>query len=420
MGSTAADALDRGNAFRQALAVAIVKSKRRCTQEAAEWRSKAQKLETELEKQQSNQAELRQWLSSVLPQEAPCLQPPVAGSDNRLDNSLQHPGIFLPPLDPAGPGSSEMQQFPLHYASLQQQLARAAAAAGEQYGSVADVLDGKAAALTTMLLTNVRMLQLLQPQSAPHTAQQGPSVRGQVADTVSCVASFITSTLLHAPKSLLSTAYMKQCAALIAAVLAAPEEHPAAAAAGGCSVQTTQLQEADSPAALAVLVVQLMQQLLECRAAAAEPAQPSAAHASTGSGHHCPHGGGSSLAVSAAASTMLQQLSTFPGTALLLCLAAAQRLQCQVQKLLATNAAVLGVGLHNFSTSAGAGEQALLVSGQVFQASHELLLDLVSEGWTFCSQTAQKLPNDLYRVSMNVHAAEGLLPACTIACQAAC
>ena len=75
---------------------------------------------------------------------------------------------------------------------------------------------------------------------------------------------------------------------------------------------------------------------------------------------------------------MLQQLSVFPSTSLLLFLATAQQLQQCVQELQQANASVVCVGLANLHASMQAGQLALLTSSRCFQASHELVADLVS------------------------------------------
>lgn len=89
---------------------------------------------------------------------------------------------------------------------------------------------------------------------------------------------------------------------------------------------------------------------------------------------------------------MLQQLSVFPSTSLLLCLAAAQQLQQRMQELQDANAAVMSVTITNLAASSQAGQQALSTATRCFQASYELLVDLVSSKGvgppTCCQQTA--------------------------------
>jgi hypothetical protein len=352
--------------LRQALAVAIVRNKRRCDQEAAEWRAKSQRLEQELQAQQAKQDQLQQWVTKVLQQQnnnSPFLP--------EQSQPVQEPGVFLPPLSAGGDGghgSNGQMQPAGNFLGLQQQVALAAAAAGDTYSAVADVLDGKAAALSSMLLTNVQMLQQLSGK------QPSPATGSCAAEAAAAISSFVTSTLLHAPRSLLSTSYMKQSAAVLAALLAAPSPSIAsttAATLGGlpqCGQQEQQTLQDDSPEALALQVVELMVQLLAHRAAAGSDAVASAESRASSS---C-------AAAGAAATLMLQQMSAFPATALLLCLAAAQRVQGYMQELQEANAAVQHTSLASFNTCAAAGEQALQVASQAFQASHELLADLVS------------------------------------------
>lgn len=358
--------------LRQALAIAIVRNKRRCDQEAAEWRSKSQKLEAELQQQQAKHSQLQQWVATVL-QQSGCnsvlpAQPDQADSQHTQLQLSEN--MFLPPLS-AGAGSCRHLQTAGNFQALQQQVALAAAAAGDAYSSVADVLDGKAAALSSMLLTNVQMLQQLSgKQVSTGSCKSGPA-QGHAAESVASISSFVTSTLLQAPRSSLSTAYMKQCAAVLAAMLSGSTNIQAAnRPAHYADTQQQQQPDPDSPASLAVQVVQLMQQLLNFRAAAAAGAL-SAASAGSDNGSSC-------AGVAAAATSMLQQLSVLPSTALLLCLAAAQSMQQCILELKDANRVVMRTSLAGFSTCAAAGEQALLVAGQAFQVSHELLADLVS------------------------------------------
>lgn len=385
-----ADAVDQQQAsLRQALAIAIVRNKRRCDQEAAEWRAKAQKLENDLKQQQAKQTQLQQWISDVLQQQRNgSFMPEPLGQTQGDKAQLLHSGIFLPPLS-CNSWKGDQQPPAGNFHTLQQQVALAAAAAGDAYSSVADVLEGKAAALSSMLLTNVQMLQQLSAQPTGSAgSNSGCSAQGHASECVSSIGTFITSTLLQAPKSSLSSAYIKQSAAVLAAVLAppvsdamAPAAVAAAAGAAGCTQHSQQGQLGpDAPEALAVQVVRLMQQLLQLRAAG--DADDLKAGAGTGS---------SSAAVGAAATVMLQQLSTFPSTALLLCLAAAQRMQKCVQELQEANAGVMRTSLNSFSMCAGAGKQALLLASRAFQAAHELLLDLVSTFWHLGTSLAATL-----------------------------
>lgn len=338
-----ADNKQDSSSLRQALAIAIVRNKRRCDQEATEWRAKSQKLEAALQEQQAKEAQLKAWVRTVMPQQGSDT-PHAACSTLQADGlQLEQTTVFLPPLA-ATANNLHMQPAGTNFQALMQQLVVAAAAAGETYSSVADVLDGKAAALSSMLLTN---LQVMQQVSGPSSSSNSLT-QGQAPDLVSAISSFVTSTLLHAPRSSLSTAYMKQSAACLAAALAPPATPPTATAV----TQHAQQDQSEADSSLAVQVVQLMQQLLQLRAAAGSEG--------------------------ATATAMLQQLSLFPSTSLLLCLAAVQQLQQRMQELQEANAAVMHVTLANLATTAQAGQQALVTASHCFQASHDLLADLVS------------------------------------------
>jgi hypothetical protein len=125
----------------------------------------------------------------------------------------------------------------------------------------------------------------------------------------------------------------------------------------------------------AVQVVQLMQQFLQHRATTAAAADallgPDAAAASGAEGP-------SNAAHYGTASAMLQQLSAFPSTAMLLCLASAQHLQRLVPQSQENCSTLLQTSLASFSISTEAAERSLRASSNMFQSSHELLEDLVS------------------------------------------
>jgi hypothetical protein len=365
-------------ALRQALAVAIVRNKRRWIQETKQLREKTQQLELELTNQQFQQEQLKQWVATVWQQDSSTQDDPACQDDLFR---VQKRGIFLPPLELKGWQHDKLYSSDAgNFHSLQQQVVlAAAAAAGDTYSALAQVVDGKAATLSRMLMTNIQMLQQLSAAQAgqPGTAGinrsgcvPGPLAQGHASEVVSSISSFITSTLLTAPRSSLSTEYMKQSAALLAAVLAPHGSSSLAATSNPspvqCSGQNQQQEQAqcDTAEGLASQVVQLMQQLLSQRSAAYSQ-DPTGA--STGSAQ-----------MSAAATVMLQQLSTFPSTALLLCVAVAQGLQQHVQLLQESSAAVMSIYPANLSTATAAGEQALLAASQAFEASYELLTDLVS------------------------------------------
>lgn len=335
--------------LRQALAVAIVSQKRKCAAETAEWRAKSQKLEAELLEQQTKQAQLKQWVQSVVDTSSATPQEPTPSAHTSSPLPQPSASVFLPPLSLSAAAHGSQQPVPGNFQALQQQVISC-----QQYAcsTLADVLDGRAAALSSMLLTNVQMLQQLSSPVST-TGPQRMQQHGSAAGTVAGISAFITSTLLHCPNSALSTAYMKQCAVVLAAVLA-PSHQPTAA-------QDKQQQpESDSPEALAVLVLELLQQLLQQRAAAADGP-------SSGNPARC-------------SMLMLQQLSTLPSTALLLCLAAAQRLQQHVVRVQEASADIMRVSLETFSSSssAAAGEQAMVAASNECLAAHELLVDMVS------------------------------------------
>lgn len=367
------------SSLRQALAIAIVRNKRRCDQEAAEWRAKCQKLEADLQAQQDKEAQLRTWVRTVLQQQqeddSPAQQQHMADAAAAQQADQQQPqpsgAVFLPPL--AAAASPDWAAHPGgavgNFDSLMQQVLAAAAAAGEPYSAVADVLEGKAAALSSMLLTNVQVMQHLSTSPTSTTSANSSSsssslVQGGASGCVASISTFVTNTLLHAPNSSLSTAYMKQSAACLAAALAPPAPGSATGAVTAEQHQQQEQAEADSPEGLAVQVVQLIQELLEARAAAGQALQPPGANSPT-------------AAAAAAATRMLQQMSVLPSTSLLLCLATAQRLQQCVQELQQANASVVCVGLANLHSSMQTGQLALLTASHCFQTSHELVADLV-------------------------------------------
>jgi hypothetical protein len=381
MASTPQQPVAMDDSLRQALAVAIVRSKRRCTAEAAEWRAKAARLEAQLQEQRQQHAQLHAWATSLVPDAAAHAQGAAAGSGSpeqpRGSNRL-----FLPPLALAAPSSSQPRpqglQLQGSYQRLQHQLLVSAAATA--HGSAAtEVLQGKALGLSSMLLENVKMTRLLHAPAGAGGGQGSSSfAQGSSAAAVADTSDFIMTTLLHVPRSSLSAAYMRQCAALLAAILAQQGSGTARPAAGATCAMTPhntsqQLGHAPykRPEALAVQVVGLLQQLLREQAAGVEllsclSARPAPAGA---------------CATTAAATAMLQQMSALPSTALLLTLAVAQHLAQLVQVQQEAHTCMAGASLSAMLSTNGVKwlEQAAAASVAAFQASGPLLDELVRE-----------------------------------------
>jgi hypothetical protein len=414
---------DPNTSIKQAVAIAIVRHKRRANQEAEEWRAKAQRLEAQLQEQAAGNAALKEWATSIFNSSSSAK--PTAGTRHaqrgrRLAKNIIHDspaeqaspvaaaaGIFLPPLTlptsgaaaAAGPGdgpyscntASCAPALQDSYQALFQQLLLTAQASST-CGAASSVLNGKAASLSDMLLTNMRMLLRLQqlgnssntpnPSSASNSTAAAPQALGAMSgglqdswptETMATLSSFITGTLLQVPGSSLQRAYMQQCAALLAALLAhlpatQPEQeqqqhiqHQKQPAEAGRPLQQQlhKQQQASQAGAVAVQAVNLMQQLLTEKMSASSSA--------------------TSSATTAAASAMLQQLSTFPSTALLLALAVAQQLQRLVQQLQQANAAasVLQLGKGFSFSQLQQSSKALAVAAELFEASHGLLEELV-------------------------------------------
>lgn len=387
--------MDPHNTIKQALAIAIVRQKRKTNKDADEWRIKAAWLEQQLVQEQDNHLALKQWTCSVLQQTsaAPAAEPMTSKAQNHMPDSIVLPPLVLGPSYSRDASSSHGTA----YASLQHQLLLAAkTCAYADYAAVAEVLDGKAAALSDMLLTNLQMLQSLASQhtAAPRQRQGGNSLitpsPAVATGRLLATTRFVQETLLHVPSSSLRSAYMRQCAALVAALLsgtstaasihqqrqtAAKEKYPAAA--------TSPVQDLDAgatagqPEALAVETVQFMQQLLRHKMRAGS--SPSVTSAPNTEQQQID-------AVSAAATAMLQQLSTFPCTALLMSLSLAQQLQQYVQQLQQAKAAQASAQLGNLSSDVlQMASTAVEVTAQVFEASHELLAELVSKCKHICA-----------------------------------
>lgn len=197
--------------LRQALAISIIKAKRTREREAAEWRQKAQRLEQQLKQQQCATQELQQWARGLLSQPVPrrgCSGGGSGGSDvgTHGEQSAAAELVVLPPLG-AGPPAA-VQQLPLQL----------------QVG-----LDSKAASLASMLLTNVRMMQLL--HASPSGARSGSGAGGAAAaaeaggsapDAAAMVCGFVGDVLISIPPSSLRAAYISHCAQLLAQLLLPP------------------------------------------------------------------------------------------------------------------------------------------------------------------------------------------------------
>lgn len=410
---------DPNATIKEALAIAIVRHKRKANQEAEEWRSKAQKLEAQLQEQAAGNAALKAWATSMFKnssgsdvlarqgqQHSSFLQDSISNksrawaSDAAPGAGPAQAGIFLPPLTLPSTSaaaaavecdgyyscnpSSEAHAVQGDYQSLQQQLLLAAQASSSSAAS--SVLSGKAASLSDMLLTNMHMLLRLQQlgnNSASNTssisnAAAAPSALAAMSsslqdswptETIAMLSSFITGTLLQVPGSSLQRAYMQQCAALLGALLARlpatlqqqeqQQERPNHLGKPLQQQLDKQLQGSQA-GAVAVQAVNLMQQLLAEKLALA--------------------GSSSSSSTASAAKFMLQQLSTFPSTALLLALAVAQQLQRLVQQLQQASAQAstpqLGRGFSFDQLQHSS--RALTVAAELFEASHGLVEELVS------------------------------------------
>lgn len=387
--------MEPNNRIKEALAIAIVRQKRMLHREMSELRVRAQHLEDQLAQQKSNNVQLQQWTNSIL-------QKASAVSIHQLESpgTQQHTSetLFLPPLalnanfDPTCARSAHQDA----YECLQQQLLVAAEVSSRTHDTAAaEVLNGKSAALSDMLLTNIQMLKRLQglvpapdsQQPADTLKQCAPSAYNSLqgdssADIIAAISTFIQSTLLQVPGSSLRTAYMQQCAAMVAALLV---RDPRSTSEGqqqqqqltrhGAAAAEFQLQMLSSggaavhPGAVALQALKLMQQLLQCRlckgaALADEDAKQQQQQ---------------SPAVKAGATVMLQHLSSFPATALLIALAVAQQLQGHVQHLQQANAAMASVQLGSLDgPTLQLGTTALAVAASEFEVSHDLLEELVS------------------------------------------
>jgi hypothetical protein len=396
---------DPSTAIKEALAIAIVRHKRRANKEADEWRAKAQRLEAQLQEQAVGNAALRVWATSMFnssngpgQQHSGFLQDSNSTKQEVHEPQAAGPtasGIFLPPLTLPSSSSavpldgyyscnpaSDAQALPGSYQDLQQQLLLAAQASSSS-SAASSVLSGKAASLSDMLLTNMRMLLRLQQlgnSSTPNTtsvsntaappalsAITGSLQNSWPTETIAMLSSFITGTLLQVPGSSLQRAYMQQCAALLAALLAHLPATPAqqeqqqeqpSQVGRPLEQQLRKQQQGSQAGTVAVQAVNLMQQLLAEKMALTD---------------------NNSSSCAAAATAMLQQLSTLPSTALLLALAVAQQLQRLVQQLQQASAAAsatqLGRGF-NFGQLQHS-SKALVVAAELFEASHGLLEELV-------------------------------------------
>jgi hypothetical protein len=411
---------DPNTTIKQALAVAIVRHKRQANQEADEWRAKAQRLEAQLQEQAAGNAALREWATSLFnshsrteammqprQQRSGFLQDSISGKQEGFEAATApaSAGIFLPPLTlptSAAAAAAQLEGFDAckptagapalldSYQDLQQQLLLAAQASSAS-SAASSVLSGKAASLSDMLLTNMRMLLRLQqlgstadPSAAVNAAVAAPTalsgMRGSLqeswpTETVATLSTFITGTLLQVPSSSLQRAYMQQCAALLAALLAhlpatppqqEQQQQPLEQVGRPLQQQLQKQQQASQAGAVAVQAVKLMQQLL--------------AEKMVLKGSSTSHTAASTAA--AAAKVMLQQLSTFPSTALLLALAVTQQLQHLMQQLQQVNTAASATQLgRGFSfNQLQQSSKALALAAELFEASHELLEELVRLG----------------------------------------
>lgn len=401
--------------LRQALAIAVVRSKRQHATEAAELRARAERAEAQLRQQQQQHTQLQEWAASLLRLTTGSSSP---GHSHALADDERGPGvitttcsagttsaasprrsdsIFLPPLTLSlpGPGSdgpaaaAEALQLQDGYQQLHEQLALSAAAAatgsgGGAAGAASAEVQGRAATLGAMLLHNLRMLQLLQPPApgTQHASSGTGHAQGSKAAAIDDLSSFVSSTLLHAPKSSLSAAYARQCAALLAALLtpgAAPPAQPAH----------------EQPRALAAQAVQLLQHVMRTRLAPElGPPPPASLLAAAGPSSRQP-----ALSAAAAATALLQEMSAFPSTALLMALVTAQQLAALVQQQQEAWPGLQAAA--EPATPAPPGwrpclQDAASTSAAAFQASFAVVDDLVGlprqQGRSWVVQAALRMP----------------------------
>lgn len=243
--------------LRQALAIAIVQQKRKQKQELQQLHWKVARVEAELQQERQASTDLRRATAVLAVQQQQ--QKGTSGkktSRNDDDVILQH---WLPPLA-AEDGATDADVLStsalINLLPLQQQIA--AASRHTPSAAVRDVLSGKAQALSSMLLANVRMLRVLRlggahagaslrprdaagAPSAPATAQSG-SMAGELegqqvmeaAGPAAEISEFVAGTLLHTPVSSLSHTYITESAAALAACLAAVNSSSTSSSGGGC------------------------------------------------------------------------------------------------------------------------------------------------------------------------------------------
>lgn len=381
--------------IKQALAIAIVRQKRRLAHEAESLRTKAQRLEQQLQQQQLSYVQLQQWTTSVLQGAAAGTSPAMDTAGHEDDAGIAG-GMFLPPLVMQKSCDAMQSSTQELYMSLQQQLLLAAKA-GHSTSSLAlaEAMDSKAAVLGDMLLTNIQTLQSLQTITPAGSGQNGAlgasSSHGQnsaagaggrhityPADMAAQISSFVLSTLIQTPSSSLRSAYMRRCASLLAALLAhltavAPDD--SCKQAGATLQHETAVITPEQEELLPAEVVQLMCSLIRHML-----------HPSTGGSHAAAAADEwhqllqlQDTGAAASARTMLQQLSLFPSTALLMTVASARQLHMQVQQLQKANAVVQPMQLAGLNSSLlSAACEAAGEAAMTCEQAYELLQQLVS------------------------------------------
>jgi hypothetical protein len=379
--------MDQDDGFRQALALAIVGQKRRQARDLKEAHENAARVTAELEAERAVSAELRQAATRLAAAEQQCRRRGMQlrnGSSGPLDWEQEPLRDWLPPLPVQG--------------GFWGADAPAAAGGPEHVPLPVGALEGKAQTLCGMLLSNVRLLRLL----------RGGGLHGSGASSGSAcaaaeVAEFVAGTLLRAPDTALSAAYMRSSASALAACLS-PDPHGGAGLlhGRGDSAVAWPCGAADGLGAdgAALAVVQALVDALF------EAWIPTSIEASSGSGGSGGGGNGSGCAGKAetagsgpaapqpdaqqrGARCMLQALREPPSTGAVLLCGCARHLQrlctCMEDLHVAVGAAW---GLHGAGggtrgpmkglssgggSSSGGYEAALEAGSALFEASNELL-----------------------------------------------
>jgi hypothetical protein len=357
-------------AVRNALAIAIVANKRKCSQEAADLKAKVLKLEQDLQQQQ----QLNRLQAAKL-----CLQ--QEGQEGQtVEETHSHRTLRVPHL-PVISSKVPADGPPLlhtYYQHLQHHmLTYTAAHASNNEAVMHKTLICKAAALSDMLLTNMQIASVL--DSPDHLLPSHFSTTSSTTEIVSALSHFVLRTLIELPSSSLRTAYTQQCSTMLAALLSRPAEqlphprqHPSSVPLVQCHLrqphqQHQQHQHPDE----AVMALQLMRQLIACRS----PAHGLiAAICSASEASSC------SATSAQAAAQLLQFLLSFPSTALLQMVAVIQHLEQHVCQLQQTDKLFAGIQLQNLPVSMQLADEALDRAAAAFEESQQLLRELVGSG----------------------------------------